>query len=106
MAVADCVAVNLQSVLAILEVIRNRRRLRRQLVRFAHWHKACAEVICKRRRENKSARFDTHDGIDFHPFVFRSERIDRLAQAGGMFQKRRNVVKINAWLGKVRHFAN
>ena len=106
MTITNCVAMNLQSILAVLEIIRDLRTLSRQLLRLPHRNESRAEVIRKRRRKNKPARLHANHRINLLTFKLRSKRVNRVAQAFGMFEQRRDVVKIDAGLGKVRHFAN
>ena len=84
MTVADCVAMNLQSVLAVLQVIRDRRAFGGQLLWLAHRHEAGAEVISQRRREDKATCFDPNYRVDLSAFVLRGQGINRFAQAFGV----------------------
>src|SRR5262245_7838861 len=86
MAIADRVTMNLQSVLTVLKIIRNRSALGRQLLRLAHRHKSGAQVIGQRRRENETAGFDAYNRIDLRALVLSGKRIYGLAQAFRMFQ--------------------
>ncbi len=106
MPVANRVAMNLERVLPIFEVVRNRGAFGRQFFRLAHRHKARAEVVRQSRREDKTTRFNADDSVDLRSLEFGGQRIDSLAQAFGVFQQRRNIVKVNPRLGKVGHFAN
>src|SRR6185503_18303457 len=106
MPVADCVTMDLKGVLPVLEIIRKRSTLGRQLSRLAHRHKSRAEVIRERRRKDETTRFDSDYRIDFLTLKLRRQRINRIAQPFGMLQQSGDVIKIDAGLGKVRHFAN
>src|SRR6185503_644469 len=106
MTIADRVAMDLQGVLTILKIVRNRCALSRQLAWLAHRHKPCPEVISERGRKDKSARFDSDYRINFLPFKLRRERVDRVAQSFRMLEQSGDVIKIDAGLGKVRHFAD
>src|SRR4051812_32399231 len=106
MAVADSVAVNLERVLTVFEIVRDRRALRRQLARLAHRHKPGPKVISKGRREDEATRFDADHGVDLLTLKLRSKRVDRVPQPFWMFEQRRDVIKIDAGLRKVRHFSD
>src|SRR6185295_18664744 len=106
MTITNGVAVNLQRVLSILEIIRDRRTLRRQLAWLAHGHESRAEVIRECGCKDEAACFNTNDRVDLLAFKLRRERIDRIAQSLGMLQQRGDVIKIDAGLGKVRHFTD
>ena len=93
-------------VLSVLEIVRDRRTLSRQFARLAHRHKSGAEVIRKRGREDKTTRFNANHRINLLTFKLRRQRIDRIAQTLGMFQQSGDVIKIDAGLGKVRHFTD
>src|SRR6266550_5216775 len=98
MPVTDCIAMNLESVLPIFQVIRDRSGFGGQFLRFAHRNKSRVQVISQGGRKDESARFDSDDGVNLHSFKFSGERIHGLTQPLGMFQQRRDVVKIYAWL--------
>src|SRR5882762_5092968 len=106
MTVADSVSMDFERVLAILEVIGDRGTLSRELFGFAHRNKARTQVIGQRGSEDKAARLDTDYGVNLFTFIFRSQRVYRLAQTVRAFEQRRDVIKVDAGLGKVRHFAN
>src|ERR1041385_8207563 len=106
MPIADRVAMDLKCVLAVFEIVRNRSTLGRQFARLAHRHESRPEVIRKRRRKNETTRLDSDYRVNLLTFKLRSERINRIAQPFGMLQQSRDVIKINAGLGKVRHFAD
>src|ERR1043166_17895 len=85
-AISDGVAMYLESVLTVLEVVRNRSAFSRQLLRLAYRHKSGAQVIREGRRENETAGFDAYHRIDFRALVLGGKRIHGLAQAVRMFQ--------------------
>src|SRR3990172_6335045 len=78
---AYCVAVDLQRVGSIFQVIADARRLRRKLVRLAHWDKPRAEPVGQRRSEYEPARFDSQDQINPFAGELRRERIDERAES-------------------------
>src|ERR1041384_7549790 len=106
MPVANRVAMDLKCVLPVLEIIRKRSTLGRQLSRLAHRYETRTEVIRERRRKDETTRLDADHRVDLPPQKLETQRITRIAQSLGIFQQRRDVIKIDAGLGKVRHFAN
>src|ERR1051325_7396259 len=106
MPVANRVAMDLKCVLPVLEIIRKRSTLGRQLSRLAHRYETRTEGIRERRSKDETTRLDPDHRADFLALKLRGQRINRIAQSLGMFQQRRDVIKIDAGLGKVRHFAN
>ena len=106
MTVTDRIAMNLQSILPVFQVIRDRSGFGGQFLRLPHGHKSRVQVISQRRRKDESARFNADDSVDLHSLEFSGERIHGLAQSFRVFQQRRDVVKVNAGLGKIRHFTN
>ena len=78
-AIANGVPMNLQSVLAVLEIVRDRRAFSRQLLWFANRNKAGAKVISKCGCENKPTRLDTDHRIDFLTLKLGSQRVYRVA---------------------------
>src|SRR5712692_465517 len=106
MTVADCVTMNLERVLAVFEIVRDRSFLSRELLRLAHGHKTSPQAIGEGRRENETTRLNANHGIDVCAFKLRSQGVDGFSQTLGMFQQGRDVVKVYAGFWKVGDFAN
>src|SRR5947209_5721981 len=106
LAADDGVAVNLQNVLSVFEIVRDARHFGRQLLRFAHRHEARAERVGKRGREDKTARLDAEHNINALALEGLRQRVNGQAQTLRVLQQRRDVVEVDARLRKVRHFAN
>ena len=64
MSLADRVAVDLERVLAVLQIVAVTLNLRWQLLRLAHRNETRPEVIRERRPEDESARLDPEDRIN------------------------------------------
>ena len=60
----------------------------------------------KHAAENKSSRLDPNDFGDPLSLITGRQFVGQDRERGGIFQERGDVVKENAGLGKVRHFAN
>ena len=78
----------------------------RQFLRLAHWHETGIQREGNGRRKEITARFNADDDIDGRGAVMIAQGVDGFAEAGLVFQKRSDVVKIDAGLGKVGHFAD
>jgi hypothetical protein len=59
-----------------------------------------------RRRENKPASFNAHNGIDFLIPISLRQPVNYGLQAARVFQQRGDVIKQNARLGEIRYFAD
>lgn len=100
------IAVDLEGVGAVFEIVSDPGYRRGQLARFAHWNKTGVEAVGKRGAEDESARFDAEDEVDLALEVMRGEGVDKLGEAGRIFEQRSDVVEENAGLGEVRHGAH
>src|SRR6266853_1378024 len=58
------------------------------------------------RREDKAAGLDANHGVDRLSLVIRTQAVDDSPQPLSVLQQRGDVVKQNARLGKIRHFAD
>src|ERR1044072_2958156 len=74
--VAYCITMNLKRVLAIFEIVRNRRAFRRQLLRFPDGKEPSPKVISERGRKDKSARLDANHRVNLGAFVLSGQRVD------------------------------
>src|ERR1700733_4571290 len=90
----------------VLELIGNGGRLPRQFCRLAHGDEPGAEAVGQCRGENKSARFDSGDDVDFLPAVVLAELVDQLVKSLSVLEQRGQVVKQDSWLGMIRNFAD
>src|SRR5687768_3522535 len=106
MPVANSVLMHLERVRAVFKLVRNRNALGRKLLRLSHRNKPAPELISQRGGENKPARLDADNRIDFHTATLLRQGIDRLLKPLRVLEQRRNVVKIDARLRKVRHLSN
>src|SRR5258708_10800993 len=106
MAGPDGGLVHFERVLAVFEIVRDRDFFGWQLFRFADRNKSGSELVRKRRRKDKSARFDAHNRIDLFAIDLCPESIDRNLEACRVKKERRDVVKIDARLWEIWHLAN
>src|SRR2546430_1605364 len=106
MALSNRVAMNLQRVLSVFEIIRDRSPLSREFLWLAHGNEARAEMIGQSGSEDEAARFNPDHCVDLCTLELGGEGVDGFAKPFRMFEQRRNVVKIYAGSWKVRHFAD
>ena len=97
---------NLERVLAVLEVVGLLDRLRRQLPRLADRNESSADALRHRGAEDEAAALDADHGVDALPGIRHRQQIDRRLEAGRIAQQRRDVVEEDAGLRKVRNVAN
>src|SRR5947209_17963549 len=98
MPLTDGILVNLQSVLTVFEIIRDRSTLGWKLARLSHRDKSCFHVIGKRRSEYKTARLNAYYGINLPALELSRKRINRASQTFRVFSHRRYVIKIDSRL--------
>ena len=56
--------------------------------------------------EDKAASFDPGDDFNSLPFIYVAQIVDYRAQTCRVLKQRGDVVKIDAGLGKIRHFSD
>ena len=102
----DRVAVHLEAVGAVFEVVGDADRSCRQLAELAHRHEAGADAVGDRRAEDEAAALDADDEVDALAAYGVGQRVDRQLEALGVPQQRGDVVEQDARLGEVRDVAN
>src|SRR5439155_7125506 len=95
------VAVDLQPVGAILELVVVTEVLGGKLPLFADWHKADIQLVSERGANNKTARFDRRDLVDRLAAIRSAELFDDCLKAIRLFEQCRDVAKQHARLGKI-----
>src|SRR5690606_23649301 len=105
MPLSDRIFVHLQRVLSIFEVIRYRNAFRRQFLRFADGDESRPKMCRQRYGKDKTARLDADNGVDLQSLAPFDQFVDRPAEPGGIFEQRRDVIKIDARLGEIGHLA-
>jgi hypothetical protein len=104
--VTNGVLMHLERVLAVFEVVRDRDLCRRELPGLSDGNETGRDLVCDRRGKNKPSRFDPDDRVDLAVGKLAHETVDRVPEALGIEQQRRDVVKGDARLGKIAHLAN
>src|SRR6266853_1367802 len=102
----DGVAMDLQHVGAVFELIFDALRRRGELPGLAHGDESGAQRIGHGGGEDKAAGLDADHGVDRLSLGIRTQAVDDAAQPLSVLQQRGDVVKQNARLGKIRHFAD
>ena len=69
MTFADGVTVYFERVLPVFQIVGNGNFFRRKLFRLADGNETGIQMICQRRGENKSARFDADDRVNLLAFI-------------------------------------
>ncbi len=100
------VLMDFESVGAVLELVRDARRFRRQLFRFSHGDKTRAEPVRQRGSKNESARFHTDHQVHGLAGVVAAKLIHERAKTGGILQQRGQIVEKNSRLRVIRNFSN
>src|SRR5581483_11038658 len=100
------IVVHLERIGPVLERVAGLHRFRRQLARLADGRKTRVDAIRDRGAENEAAAFDADDDVDALIDVGQREAVDRGAEADLVLQQRRDVVKQDAGLRKVRYVAD
>ena len=100
------VAVHLERVGAVLELVAVRVGVPRQLARLAHRHEAGAERERDRRGEDEAARFDADDLGDRVPIERRASSSVAARNAVGVAEQRRDVAEHDARLREVGDVAD
>src|SRR6185312_4703206 len=106
LAAADCVFVDLQGVNAIFEFVAPLHGFRRKLARLADGNEAGIQPVCQRRAEDEAAGLNGQHGIDVVVEVVLGECVNERGETGLVFGEGGDVVKKNAFFGKIRHFAD
>ena len=101
LAALNPVGVQLKPVGAVLEVVVVTEVFGRELPLFADRHEADIQPVSERGADNKAARFDCRDLVDWAPAIRRTEFLDDRVKAIRVFEQCRDVAKQNARLGKV-----
>src|ERR1700691_416611 len=91
---------------AVLELISHGGRLPWQFFRLAHGDESGAEAVGQRRGENKSARFDSGDDVDFLSAVMLAELVDQLVEPLSILKQRGQVIKQDSRFRVIGNFAD
>src|SRR5262249_32354799 len=62
--------------------------------------------VCNGRSDDESPSLDTKHHVDGLVFEMMPKRIDHRLETGFVLQQRSDVVEVDAWLGKIRHFSD
>jgi len=100
------VAMDLERIGAVFELIFDALSRGRQLVGLPHRNEAGMQSVSHGRREYKSARFNADDGVDLHALAVRAEPVDHALEPLRVLKQRRDVVKEDTGFRKIRHFAD
>ena len=84
------VLMDFKLVAAVFKLIGFRDGLPWQFFRLSHGYKTSAQAIGERGRENKSARFDVRDDVDFHAVNF-TELVDQRMKSLAVLKQRGQV---------------
>ncbi|MNC85312.1 hypothetical protein D3C83_09030 [compost metagenome] len=103
---ADGVLVDLERVLAVLEVVRFLEGLRWQLAGLADRYEARADAMRDGPAEDEPAALDADDRVDPAVLVRRRQHVDGRPVALRIAQQRRDVVEEDAGLREVGNAAN
>lgn len=100
-ALAECVAVDLQRVGAVLEGVLLAQGGGGQFAGLADGHETDAEAVGQGGAEDEPATLDADDGRQAALGVALGEVVDRLAKAAGVAQKRGDILEHNPRLGEI-----
>ena len=82
----DRVAVDLQQVGSVFELVLLTLDLPRKLARLAERYQGLVHQVCQRRREQEPARFGRRDGVDRSPFVMLDDQANCFVKRAGVGQ--------------------
>src|SRR5215831_16300777 len=102
----DGVFVYLQGIQAVLELVAPFDGLGGRLARLAEGDEAGVEAVGQRRSEDEAAGLDGQHGIDLGVEVVLGERVNECGEADFVLEQGGDVVKQDAFLGKIRDFAD
>ena len=102
----DGVAVDLQLVGAVLQLVLLADDRPRQLAGLAHGDERGAEAVGDRRGEDEPARLDADDPVDLDVAEPVGQLVDRPAERGGVAEQRRDVAERDARLREVGDLAD
>src|SRR6266545_1876042 len=101
LAALNPVGVQLEPVGAVLELVVVTEVFGRELPLFADRHETDIQSMSERGADNKAARFDPRDLVDWAAAIRRTEFLDDRVKAIRLFEQGRDVAKQNARLGKI-----
>ena len=102
----DRVGVDLEGRRAVLELVLDLDRLRRQLAELAHRHEAGAELVGQRRAEDEAARLHADHEVDLRAADLLGHAVDHLAERVRLLEERGDVVEADARLREVGDLAD
>src|SRR5262245_47168171 len=97
---------HLKRVLAVFEIVGDRRAFSRKFLRFSHRHEPGPKVVRERGCEDESSRFNADNRVDLLTLKLFGECVDSMAKTLGMLEEGGDVIKINAGLWKIRHLTD
>ena len=96
------IAVDLEKVGAVLELVLLPLDLPRQLARLAHRHESGTEPVGDGRGEDEPSGLDAEHPVDPVVGEVVRQRVDRRPERLRVAEERRDVLEGDAWLGEVR----
>ena len=102
----DRISMDGQGIRSVLKAVFHFEAVRWQLTRFADRDEPGAEPACQHASEDESSRLDAHDFINPAVLIARGEFIGETAKCRRVFEQRGDIVKEDAGLGEIRHFAD
>src|SRR4029077_13569043 len=102
----DGVFVDFESVRAVFQGIRDADSFGGELLWLSNGNKTCAKPVRQSGSKNEAARFDPNHHTDGAAAVVLAQPVNQSVKALLVFQQRGQVVKKNARLRVVRHFAD
>ena len=102
----DGVHVDLEGVGSVFKIVGDAGDGRGEFARLADGYETGIEAIGESWSKNETACLDAEDKIDLLFDVIGGERVDEFGESGLVFEKRGDVVKEDAGLGKIGHCAH